>query len=85
MARIKTTKATIRRVIENFLNRTGGNWDFDDFISIRLRDPELERVRRIAAELPDRFPPDLTGGYCNSEGREVLRKLADELAADESK
>ena len=63
------TKADIRRTIEEFLAGAGGRWDWDDFISIRLKDPDLERVRRIAAALPEQFPPDLTGGYCNDESR----------------
>jgi hypothetical protein len=74
------TRAEARQIILNFLSHTGGRWDWDDFISVRLADPELEKVRVIAAELPDRFPPGIGGGYCGPEGIAILRKLADELA-----
>jgi hypothetical protein len=77
------SKADVRRTIAEFLAGTGGRWDWDDFISIRLKDPELERVRQIAGALPGRFPPDLTGGYCSDEGREVLRQLLDDPALRE--
>ena len=34
----------------------------------------------LSANLPDRYPPVLGVGYCNEEGLEVLRKIAEDLA-----
>ena len=44
--KIKMTKDQVHE-IETFLAGSGGAWDWDDFISIRLDDPELERYSRI--------------------------------------
>jgi hypothetical protein len=75
----KLSKTEIADIIEGFLLGTGGAWDWDDFISIRLSDPETESIRKICAELPDRFPPSGPRQYCNEEGLVVLRKLITEL------
>jgi len=73
------TKTDVQLVIRKFLDGAGGPWDWDDFISLRIADPELEMIRRLAGELPDLYPPVLGVGYCNDEGLEVLRRIADDL------
>jgi hypothetical protein len=83
MAQTHLSREDVRRIINAFVDGTGGRWDWDDFISVPLKDPELERVRLLAAELPDRFPPGLAGGYCSIEGLQVLRKVADRLGQDQ--
>ena len=79
MARVLSATG-VRRIINEFLDGSGGRWDWDNFLSGPLMDPELERVRLIAADVPERFPPGITGGYCSSEGLQVLRRLADALS-----
>jgi hypothetical protein len=74
------SRKDVSQVILDFLEGTGARWAWDDFVSVPIRDPELERVRRTAAALPDRFPPGLAGGYCGDEGLDILRRLAEELA-----
>lgn len=41
-------------IIRAFLDGTGGQWDWDDFTSCALSDPDLDdiRVRAGAVELP---------------------------------
>lgn len=74
-----SSKADVVKAIDDFLGGSGGRWDWDDFISIRLDDPVLEHVRLKAASLPDRFPPTLPGHYASAEGMTELRRLADTL------
>ncbi len=73
------SKADVARVIVNFLEGTGGPWDWDDFISIPLHDPSLEAVRLLAARLPDVYPPSEAGHYCSEPGLAELRQLAEDL------
>jgi hypothetical protein len=75
------TSLEVAAIIQRFVDGTGSEWDWDDFISIPLRDPALEEVRRKCAELPELYPPDLKGWYCNERGIKVLRDLIRQLSA----
>ncbi len=59
-------------------------WDWDDFLSSTLADPDLDRVRIICFKAPDRYPPGEEGGSCSEEGIKVLRNLAKELKQRDS-
>ena len=76
---VRLSKAEIIAVITAFLEGSGGQWSWDDFISIRLDDPVLEQVRVAAADLPERFPPTEAGHYTSKEGIAELRRLLDTL------
>lgn len=42
---VERTRAEVAEIISTFLRGGGGAWDWDDFISIRIRDPFLEAIR----------------------------------------
>jgi hypothetical protein len=65
--------------IEAFLNDTGGPWDWDDFISISLKDPELELIRCRCAGRPEEFPATAPGHDCGPEGVAVLSSIVRNL------
>lgn len=66
--------------IQNFLDGTGGAWDWDDFISLSLGYPDLEQVQRFCNELSETHPPAKKGGgYCSEEGFSKLRALLADL------
>jgi hypothetical protein len=56
------------RYLEKFIAETEGEWDWDDFCSIPLTDPELDDIRERACE----FAPPLG---LTDEDREELRNL----------
>jgi hypothetical protein len=62
------TRAEVARIITDFVDGTGGPWDWDDFSSLGINDPELEMIRDIVTDFPVRFPPELDGRYCNEQG-----------------
>ena len=66
-------------VIESFLDGSCGDWDWDDFMSARFTDADLEIVRRKCAAVPQEFPPTAQHTYCSEEGVRVLRGLAHAL------
>jgi hypothetical protein len=39
----------VAQYIRNLINDQGGEWDWDDFESSPIADPELDRIRREAA------------------------------------
>lgn len=41
----------VAQYLRDFLHETGGQWDWDDFISIPIADPRLEDIRERAAAL----------------------------------
>ncbi len=64
--------------IRDFLEGTGGDGDWDDFISLPLVYPDLEELQRSCIALPATHPPTLRGWYCSKEGLGSLRgRLAD--------
>jgi len=65
--------------IEAFANGTAGPWDWDDFISIRQKDPEVEAVRQKCVAIADEFPPTEPRKYCSDAGMQALRDLAADL------
>ena len=44
----KRTPAEVAGFIRNFMNDTGGDWDWDDFTSVPIANPELETMRHEA-------------------------------------
>jgi len=68
----------VAATIENFVNGSGGPWDWDDFISVRIADEELEAIRIECLRTQFEYP----GGpnqWCNEQGLEVLRNLAKQV------
>jgi hypothetical protein len=70
----------VARHIKNFLDETGGNWDWDDFTTIRItNDPQLEKIRLRCAGLRKEYPPKNPHEYCGPEGEKYLRGILLEL------
>ena len=78
---MKRTREQVASTIEGFVSGRDNQWDWDGFISIRIDDPELEKIRQRCISVRDEFPPDKVTDYCSPAGLEVMRKLADELKA----
>lgn len=62
------------RTIRTFLDGTGGAHDWDAFTSCSLRDPQLDRIPRLAAAV------DLPVGREGCATLEVLAEQAERLA-----
>jgi hypothetical protein len=45
---IVRTPAEVATYLRDFIEGTGGEWDWDDFEGLRIADPELDRIRREA-------------------------------------
>ena len=66
------TARNVESYLRNFVDGTGGDWDWDDFTSIAITDPALDRIREEAAWVP--LPLD-------AEGEATLRRLLEEVRA----
>jgi len=64
------TAQEVESYLRDFLDGTGGDWDWDDFTSIPITDPTLEGIREQADLVP--LPLD-------AEGEATLRRLLEEV------
>jgi hypothetical protein len=78
-ARVETY-TDVATMLENFVDGTGGQWDWDDYISLLSYpdDPYLQGVQERMINLSNEFP---SGGksYCGEEGLEVIRDYVRDL------
>jgi hypothetical protein len=66
-------------LISRFLDGSSEPYEWDDFTSVRCKDSVLESARQRCAAVQDEYPSENPGEYCNSQGVEVLRRIAAEL------
>jgi hypothetical protein len=69
---VRLTPEEVADIIETFLDGTGGRWDWDDFCSIRIKDPDLDAVRRRCVDLHEEDPYP-AAQYCGPAGLEIMR------------
>ena len=70
----------VAQILENFLEGTGGPYDWDDSISVGIvADERLEHIQRHVNLLSEEFPPEKPGHYCNEQGLDVIRRYIAEL------
>jgi len=70
------TKAEVADIIERFLDGGSGRWDWDDFLSIPIGDPELDEVRQRCDATRDEA---YRGQWCGHAGYAELRRIIAEL------
>lgn len=78
-AKVSRRRVDVARTIEAFVDGRGGQWDWDDFISVADTDPLIEEARLRCARTHDDFPPEGRKGWCSPAGVEELRSIAREL------
>jgi len=72
-------KKELAKLIDSFLDGSAREWEWDDFISVKQVDPEIEQIRQKCIALPKEFPPTEPRTYCNIEGMNVLKSIAEKL------
>lgn len=75
-------RAYVIRTIRDFLDGTGGAWDWDDFTSCPTGYPELEAVKGFCLGLPAVYPPSKRTEWCNPDGIRELRRKLEQLETD---
>jgi len=76
---IQRTNSEVATIIEQFLKGTGGAWDWDNFCSNLIADPDLDHIRALCDSARFTYPPTEKGHYCSAEGRAFLRGLVEKL------
>jgi hypothetical protein len=79
-------KIAVEKYIRDFVEGTGGDYDWDDFISIPCTDLKLEEIRQFCCSTDRLFPPTEKGHWCSEAGvqaiREIQERLQREMAAE---
>ena len=78
------TQTEVANEIEAFVEGRSGKWDWDEFISLRLVDPELDAIRRLCGCLPEIDPPTAAGHYCGERGMAIMTRLVAALRSGHS-
>lgn len=70
----------ISNLIERFLSGSPdlGEWEWDDFTSIKSKDVNAEKARKRIVEIGNKYP-DKSGRWCSKEGERELLQLAKNL------
>lgn len=64
------TPREVAKILHNFIAGTGGEWDWDDFTSVPITNPDLDAIRREAEQVP--LP-------VSEDGLAKLRELLDRV------
>jgi hypothetical protein len=74
------TYLDVAKTLEDFVEGTGGQWDWDDYTSALSYpdDPYLQEVQRRMVNLDTEFPSG-GRGYCGADGVEVIRVYVRDL------
>lgn len=75
----RMSRIEMATLLESFADGTAGPWNWDDFLSVPIGDPYLDRIRLRCSKLDKEFPPDVPGQYCGARGLAVLRDFVAEL------
>lgn len=81
---LKMTKSKLADLLEGFVNGTCGKGEWDAFLSVRHKDPEIEKIRDRCELLDAEFPPNNPHQYCNDDGAAVLMNYVRELREEAS-
>jgi hypothetical protein len=73
------TREEVAEIIDQFLNGTGSDTDWDDFICVPIDDSELDEIRKRCLTLDEEFPPTKKYTYCNDQGAEILKEYVKQL------
>ena len=74
------SREQVAKILEDFLEGTGSDWDWDDFThGPTLSDGHLEEIRLRSANLSAEFLPTTRREFTSEQGRQVLRGYITEL------
>jgi hypothetical protein len=74
---VRRTRAEVADIIDAFLSGAGGRWDWDDFCSVRIADPELDAMRIRCVNLLEEDPHP--NQYCGAKRLDVMREFVRSL------
>jgi hypothetical protein len=72
-------RKSVATLIRRFIAGKVHPHEWDDFISMPKRNLELDEIRKICLNIPERFPAENKMHYCSEGGIKMLLHLADQV------
>lgn len=79
MKKVGMSRGEVADTIERFVEGIYRKWEWDDFCSFPIVDPQLDSIRARCVSLPEQFPPVQKGHYCSEAGFDVMRAMVRDL------
>lgn len=79
LGKAQYSQSDVANILQDFLAGSERSWEWDDFISVQIENPELELVRIECLRIRYEHPAGPLGPWCDEEGMEIIRTLANEL------
>ena len=76
---VDVSKEYVADTIEAMIDGSSQGWDWDDFVSVPIKDPYLDGIRQRCARWPEEYPADRKADYCGPEGVEIMQSYVAEL------
>jgi len=73
------TRFRVIELLQGFLDGSAGPYEFDDFLSSRSSDPEIEAIRLRLAQLPDEEPSDDPTRYAGERAKVIVEEIIRDL------
>jgi len=73
--KIGRSRGEVADTIERFVQGICSRYEWDEFCSAPILDPELDGVRLRCASLPEEHPSSQKGHYCSEEGINEMRRM----------
>jgi len=80
----RMTRTQVIQAIEEFVNGTSKNYDWEDFLNQPIVDPFLDGIRKKCNDISDAYPSGSRNKFCSEEGLQKLRELAIQLRQEEA-
>jgi len=69
------SRGEVADTIERFVDGICSRWEWDEFCSVPIIDPELDGIRIRCGGLPQEHPSNQKGHYCSEEGINEMRQI----------
>jgi hypothetical protein len=76
---IDRTNIEVADIIERHLKGIENNFEWGDYLSIPIKNPELNVIRIRCRKLLDEYPPKSEGRFTDERGEEILRFYINQL------
>jgi hypothetical protein len=76
-------RTQVIQAIEEFVNGTSKNYDWEDFLNQPIADPFLDGIRTKCNDISDRYPSGSRNKFCSEEGLQKLREIALQLKQEQ--
>jgi hypothetical protein len=77
--RVSRTNEEVIQILQSTLDGTASSLDWDNFVSVQIKDPVLDGIRKMVLFLDDQYPPRNKDEWCNPDGQQVIQKIIQQI------